>query len=87
VPGVGQVIVGGSSRPAVRVEANPTILNRLGLGLEAVRAAVAAENTNQAKGSVEMMRRGGWSQTTTGSKPPNNTGQSSSPVAGDVAEC
>jgi len=52
VPGVGQVIIGGSSRPAVRVEANPTILNRLGLGLEAVQAAVAAENTNQAKGSV-----------------------------------
>ena len=53
VPGVGQVFIGGSSQPAVRIEANPTLLNKLGLGLETVRAAVAAENTNQAKGSIE----------------------------------
>ena len=53
VPGVGQVFIGGSSQPAVRIEANPTLLNKLGLGLETVRAAVAAENTNLAKGSFE----------------------------------
>ena len=53
VPGVGQVFIGGSSQPAVRIEANPTILNKLGLGLETIRTAVAAENTNQAKGSFE----------------------------------
>jgi len=57
VPGVGQVFIGGSSQPAVRIEANPTLLNKLGLGLEAVRAAVVGENTNQAKGSVENARR------------------------------
>ena len=53
VPGVGQVFIGGSSQPAVRIEANPTLLNKLGLGLETVRAAVAAENAHQAKGSIE----------------------------------
>ena len=53
VPGVGQVFIGGSSQPAVRIEANPTLLNKLGLGLETVRAAVTAENAHQAKGSIE----------------------------------
>ena len=57
VPGVGQVFIGGSSQPAVRIEANPTILNKLGLGLEAVRAAVGVENTNLAKGSIENDRK------------------------------
>ena len=57
VPGVGQVFIGGSSQPAVRIEANPTILNRLGLGLEALRTAVASENVNLAKGSIENGRR------------------------------
>ncbi|HEX8896572.1 MAG TPA: multidrug efflux RND transporter permease subunit [Terriglobales bacterium] len=55
VSGVGQVFIGGSSQPAVRIEANPTLLNKLGLGLETIRAAVAAENTNQAKGSIESV--------------------------------
>src|SRR4249919_1035808 len=32
VDGVGQVSVGGSSLPAVRVELNPTVLNKLGVG-------------------------------------------------------
>ena len=62
VPGVGQVFIGGSSPPAVRIEANPTLLNKLGLGLETVRAAVAAENTNRAKGSIENAGRR-WSIT------------------------
>ncbi len=52
VSGVGQVFIGGSSQPAVCIEANPTILNKLGLGLEGVRSAVAAENANLAKGSL-----------------------------------
>src|SRR5437867_452591 len=39
LPGVGQVIVGGSSLPAVRVEMNPTALNQYGIALEPVRAA------------------------------------------------
>ena len=53
VEGVGQVFVWGSSQPAVRIEANPNQLNKLNIGLEAVRAAVASENANIAKGSLE----------------------------------
>jgi multidrug efflux pump len=50
VPGVGQVIVGGSSAPAVRIDVNPTQLNGYGLQLEDVRNAVAAQTANEAKG-------------------------------------
>ncbi|HEX8895795.1 MAG TPA: efflux RND transporter permease subunit, partial [Terriglobales bacterium] len=53
VQGVGQVYVGGSSQPAVRIEANPNILNKLNLGLEAVRQAVINQNINIAKGSLQ----------------------------------
>jgi multidrug efflux pump len=53
VEGVGQVFVWGSSQPAVRIEANPNLLNKYGIGLEAVRAAVASQNANIAKGSLE----------------------------------
>jgi len=51
IRGVGQVIVGGSSAPAVRVELNPTQVNHYGLSLETVRTAIAAQTANQAKGS------------------------------------
>src|SRR5437870_58132 len=54
VQGVGQVSVGGSSLPAVRVELNPQVLNKYGIGFETVRAAVAAANANRPKGSVEL---------------------------------
>ena len=37
VTGVGQVTVGGSALPGVRVELNPTALNKYGIGLEQVR--------------------------------------------------
>jgi multidrug efflux pump len=50
VQGVGQVFVGGSSLPAVRVEVNPTILNSLNLNLEDVHTALAAMNANRPKG-------------------------------------
>jgi multidrug efflux pump len=53
VEGVGQVFVWGSSQPAVRIEANPNTLNKLNIGLEAVRSAVAAQNVNIAKGSLD----------------------------------
>ncbi len=53
VQGVGQVYVGGSSQPAVRIEANPNLLNKMGIGLDAVRNAIAAQNVNQAKGSLQ----------------------------------
>jgi multidrug efflux pump len=50
IGGVGQVIVGGSSLPAVRVELNPLALNKYGLGLEQVRTALAGANANLPKG-------------------------------------
>ena len=53
VEGVGQVFVWGSSQPAVRIEANPNLLNKLNIGLDAVRSAVAAQNVNIAKGSLD----------------------------------
>ncbi|MFZ0805307.1 MAG: multidrug efflux RND transporter permease subunit [Candidatus Sulfotelmatobacter sp.] len=52
VNGVGQVFVWGSAQPAVRVEVNPMLLNKLGVGLDSVRNALSAANANTAKGSV-----------------------------------
>ena len=52
VPGVGQVIVGGSSLPSVRVEINPVALNKYGIALEDVRQTLAATNVNRPKGSL-----------------------------------
>ena len=52
VEGVGQVFVWGSSQPAVRAEVNPTLLNKLGIGLDTVRNALNAANANTAKGQV-----------------------------------
>jgi multidrug efflux pump len=50
--GVGQVFVGGSALPGVRVELNPTQLSNLGISLEQVRTALAAANTNRPKGEL-----------------------------------
>jgi hydrophobe/amphiphile efflux-1 (HAE1) family protein len=52
VNGVGQVFVWGSAQPAVRVEVNPMLLNKLGVGLDTVRNALFAVNSNTAKGAV-----------------------------------
>ena len=57
VKGMGEVDVGGSSLPAVRVELNPTALNKYGIGLEDVRIALAAANANRPKGFVETDER------------------------------
>ncbi|TWA60814.1 multidrug efflux pump [Azospirillum baldaniorum] len=53
VEGIGQVTIGGSSLPAVRVELNPRALFQYGIGLEDVRAAIASANANAPKGAVE----------------------------------
>ncbi|MGA3076528.1 MAG: efflux RND transporter permease subunit [Bryobacteraceae bacterium] len=50
ISGVGQVIVGGSSLPGVRVELDPRVLNKYGIGLEQVRGVLAAANANTPKG-------------------------------------
>jgi multidrug efflux pump len=54
VSGIGQVQIGGSSLPAVRVELNPTALFKYGIGLEDVRAALASANANTPKGSIDV---------------------------------
>ena len=50
VSGVGQVELGGAALPAVRVDLQPGALNKYGIGLEDVRAALAAANANAPKG-------------------------------------
>jgi multidrug efflux pump len=53
IQGVGQTFVGGSSSPAVRVELNPMQLGANGVGLEAVRTALAGANANRPKGAFQ----------------------------------
>ena len=53
IQGIGQVTVGGSSLPAVRIELNPVVLAQYGIGFEDVRAAIAATNANRPKGALE----------------------------------
>ncbi len=55
--GVGQVSVGGSSLPSVRVELNPLALNKYGIGLEQVRTALSGANANLPKGHFADARR------------------------------
>ncbi|MFZ1908642.1 MAG: efflux RND transporter permease subunit, partial [Burkholderiales bacterium] len=55
--GIGQVTVGGSSLPAVRVELNPKALSDYGISLSQVRATLAAANANRPKGVVEQGAR------------------------------
>src|SRR5271163_2688431 len=51
--GIGNVNIGGSSLPAVRVELNPQALYKYGIGLEDVRAALASANANSPKGTID----------------------------------
>ena len=53
VQGIGQAQVGGSSLPAVRVEVNPTALNKYAMALDTVRTALQNSNANRPKGFVE----------------------------------
>ena len=53
VEGVGDVEIGGSTLPAVRVELLPFALNRYGISAEDVRAAIQASNANRPKGQIE----------------------------------
>jgi hydrophobe/amphiphile efflux-1 (HAE1) family protein len=57
IPGMGQVNVGGGSRPGVRAEINPLLLSKLGLGLDQVRAALAAANADVPKGALSDDKR------------------------------
>jgi len=53
INGVGQVELGGAALPAVRVDLQPGPLNNYGIGLEDVRAALAAANANSPKGYID----------------------------------
>jgi multidrug efflux pump len=52
INGVGQVAVGGSSLPSVRVDVNPTQLNNYGLTLANVQAVLSTQNADIAKGQL-----------------------------------
>lgn len=53
LPGVGMVSLAGGQKPAVRVEADPAALAARKLSLNTLRTAIAAANSNQAKGSFD----------------------------------
>jgi multidrug efflux pump len=65
VEGVGEVRIGGSSLPAVRVEVNPTALNKYGIGFDEVRATLDAANTNRPIGEIATAREA-WNLDTDG---------------------
>jgi multidrug efflux pump len=50
IAGVGQVTVGGSALPGVRLELNPSVLNKYGISFEAVRSVLGGSNANVPKG-------------------------------------
>ncbi|HEX7360585.1 MAG TPA: multidrug efflux RND transporter permease subunit [Bryobacteraceae bacterium] len=53
IQGVGTVHVWGGSQPAVRIEANPDVMNKMGIALTDVATAVQSANAHQATGAVE----------------------------------
>ncbi|MDH0733295.1 multidrug efflux RND transporter permease subunit [Pseudomonas sichuanensis] len=57
VSGVGEVQIGGSSLPAVRIELEPQLLNQYNLALDDVRTAVANANQRRPMGFVEDKER------------------------------
>ncbi|MFJ2326539.1 MULTISPECIES: efflux RND transporter permease subunit [Pseudomonas] len=57
VQGVGEVQIGGSSLPAVRIELEPQALNQYGVALDDVRKTIADANVRRPKGSVEDGQR------------------------------
>ena len=54
VEGIGEVVVGGSSLPAVRVDLLPQALFKYGIGLEDVRAALSSANAHSPKGGIDV---------------------------------
>ena len=57
IQGIGQVTVGGSSLPAVRIDLNPVALAKYGIGFEDVRTAITETNANRPKGALEDATR------------------------------
>jgi len=52
VMGVGQVSVGGSSLPSVRVELNPNAVNKYNIGIDQIASTLQAANANRPKGEI-----------------------------------
>ncbi|MGZ0896048.1 efflux RND transporter permease subunit [Pseudomonas putida] len=57
VSGVGEVQIGGSSLPAVRIAVEPQLLNQYNLSLDEVRTAVSNANQRRPMGFVEDAER------------------------------
>jgi multidrug efflux pump len=57
LPGVGLVSISGGQKPAVRIQANPTVMASYGLNLEDLRTAIVAANVNLAKGNFDGARQ------------------------------
>ena len=53
ISGVGEVTLGGSSLPAVRVQLNPNALAHHGIALDEVRRAISSTNSLRPRGFVE----------------------------------
>ncbi len=64
VVGVGQVQVGGSSLPSVRVELNPDAVNKYDIGIDQIAATLASANANRPKGELSGPRNA-WQLSTT----------------------
>ena len=57
VTGVGLVSLAGGQRPAVRIQADTQSLASYGIGIDTLRTAIAAANSNSAKGSFDGPKR------------------------------
>jgi len=57
VPGVGQVLVFGQQKPAIRIQVDPARTSNLGLSLEDVRSAIVSTTTDAPKGTIQGRRR------------------------------
>lgn len=57
ISGIGQVTVGGSAQPAVRVTVIPSVIQAMGISSEDIRNAVLKANLNLPKGTLENEHR------------------------------
>src|SRR5499427_986064 len=64
IAGVGQVQIQGSSRPAVRIQINPTALTKYDIGWEQIQATLTAANANRPKGELSDSQHS-WQLATT----------------------
>ncbi|WP_168403223.1 multidrug efflux RND transporter permease subunit MdtC [Erwinia amylovora] len=63
IDGVGDVTIGGSSLPAVRVDLNPQALFNQGVSLDAVRTTIANANVRKPQGAIDDRQQRWWLKT------------------------